>query len=464
MLIKNSTQLRSHGNVEGRKTLLTIMEASLLAADPYRNVQKMVRIEDDQLLIGHNAFAHENTTRLQLPLVFDLEQIENIYLLGGGKAVQRMAQAVEDVLGDLITGGQINAKKGEPQRCTRVNVTFAGHPIPDEDSVKGAQRKHKIEEQITDRDLVFYFSSGGGTATLAWPAPGLTLNDIQVVTQLLYFEKGASMPEKNRVLGKLRMPRTGKTTNAPVIYIGSSETPPTGRIHHRAFPSEDAIDILTRYELWEKVPEAVRAHLQRVHRDPQYDAYRPLPIHTEFYYPQLYRFRVIGPEYMLHAAQRCAQKQGIQAHIMSSSLNDIEVQPIAETFANIACEIERNGQPFQPPCILIIGGELTVSTGKTPGIGGRNQEFALATAPGINGSKSIVVAALDADGADGPTNVAGAIVDGYTMTRAQDRGIRLFEDLRNHNSYSAVTKLDDAIFTGLLGQNPRSLLMLYIAK
>ena len=112
MLIKNSTQLRSHGNVEGRKTLLTIMEASLLAADPYRNVQKMVRIEDDQLLIGHNAFAQENTTRLQLPLVFDLEQIENIYLLGGGKAVQRMAQAVEDVLGDLITGGQINAKKG----------------------------------------------------------------------------------------------------------------------------------------------------------------------------------------------------------------------------------------------------------------------------------------------------------------------------------------------------------------
>lgn len=463
-MIRNSTQLSSHGNIEGRKTLLPVLEAGLLAADPYPNVQKMIRISGNHLLIGHHAFAFENTVDLTLPLVFDLSQIEHIYLLGGGKAVQRMAQAVEDVLGDLVTGGQINAKKGEPQRCHRVNVTFAGHPIPDEDGVEGAQRKHQIEEQITDRDLVFYFSSGGGTATLAWPAPGLTLKDLQIVTRLLYFEKGASMPEKNRVLGKLRMPRTGKTTNAPVIYIRSSETPPAGRVHHRAFPSDDAIDILTRYELWEKIPEAVRTHLQHVHQDPQFDAYRPLPIHTEFHYPQVYQFRVIGPEYMLHEAQRCALEQGIQAHIISSSLNDIEVQPIAETFANVACEIERNGQPFKPPCILIIGGELTVSTERTTGRGGRNQEFALATAPGISGSNSIVVAALDADGADGPTNVAGAIVDGYTMTRVQDCGVNIFEELKNHNSHGVMTKLDDTIFTGLLGQNLRSLLLLFIAK
>jgi glycerate-2-kinase len=440
------------------------MEASLLAADPYPNVQKMLRIEENQLFIGHPVFAFENTLDMKLPLIFDLSQIEHIYLLGGGKAVQRMAQAVEDVLGDLITGGQINAKKGEPKRCNRVNVTFAGHPIPDKDSVNGAQQKHKIEEQITDRDLVFYFSSGGGTSTLAWPAPGLTLKDIQSVTQLLYFEKGASMPEKNRVLGKLRVPRTGKTINAPVIYIKSSETPPAGRIHHRAFPSENAIDILTRYDLWEKIPDAVRTHLQRVHQDPQYDAYRPLPIHTEFHYPHVYQFRAIGPEYMLHAAQRSAREQGIQAHIISSSLNDVEVQPIAETFANIACEIERNGQPFKPPCILILGGELTVSTEKATGMGGRNQEFALTTAPAINGSNSIVIAALDADGADGPTDAAGAIVDGYTMTRAQDCGINIFKELKNHNSYRVMTKLDDAIFTGLLGQNPRSLLMLFITK
>ncbi len=167
---------------------------------------------------------------------------------------------------------------------------------------------------------------------------------------------------------------------------------------------------------------------------------------------------------MLHAAQRSAREQGIQAHIISSSLNDVEVQPIAETFANIACEIERNGQPFKPPCILILGGELTVSTEKATGRGGRNQEFALTTAPAINGSNSIVIAALDADGADGPTDAAGAIVDGYTMTRAQDCGINIFKELKNHNSYRVMTKLDDAIFTGLLGQNPRSLLMLFITK
>ena len=462
MVVKNYSNLISHGNIEGRKTILRIIEAGLDAANPYPYIKNMMRIEDDVLFISSNASNFEKTTSAKQTLTFDLSQIEHIYLLGGGKAVQRMAQAVEDILGDLITAGQINAKKGEAKLCERVHVTFAGHPIPDEESVKGAQRKHRIEQKITNRDLVFYFTSGGGTATLAWPAPGLTLKDIQEVTKLLYFEKGASMPEKNRVLGKLRMPRKGKTIHAPLVYLRSSETPVAGYVYHRPFPSTNAIDILKRYKLWNQVPKSVRSHLKRVHNDPQYDAYRPPPIHSEFYYPHIHQFRVTGPEQMLKAAKICAEDQGIHSHIISSSLNDVEVQPIAETFANIACEIDRRGEPFKPPCILIIGGELTVSTEKTTGLGGRNQEFVLATAPYINGNSEIIIAAIDADGADGPTNVAGRIVDGYSMLRAEQLGINIFEDLKNHNAYRTLTKLGDAVFTGVLGQNLRSLIMIYV--
>jgi glycerate 2-kinase len=464
MLVKNYSNLISHGNIEGRKTVLRVIEAGLDAANPYPYIKKMMRIENEILYVGSNAYTREREKMMSIkrPLTFDLSKIENIYLLGGGKAVQQMAQAVEDILGDFVTEGQINAKKGEAKLCNRVHVTFAGHPIPDEDSVKGAQRKHRIEQKITNRDLVFYFTSGGGTATLAWPAPGLTLKDIQDVTNLLYFEKGASMPEKNRVLGKLRMPRIGKTIDAPLVYLRSSETPLAGYVYHRPFPSTNAIDILKRYKIWNKVPKSVRAHLKRVHNNTQYDAYQPPPIHSEFYYPHIYQFRVIGPEQMLKAAKKCAEEQGIHSHIISTSLNDVEVQPIAETFANIACEIDRRGEPFKPPCILIIGGELTVSTEKTTGIGGRNQEFVLATVPYISGSSNIIVAAIDADGADGPTNIAGGIVDGYSMFRAEQHGINIFNDLQNHNCSRPLTKLGDTVFTGVLGQNLRSLIIIYV--
>ncbi|MHA2067979.1 MAG: glycerate kinase type-2 family protein [Candidatus Thorarchaeota archaeon] len=462
--MKNYDGLTSHGSIEGRKIVLDIIEAGLRAADPYPNIRKMVRIEDGKLLVGHKSYAVRDKVNAELPLIFDLSKVGSVYLFGGGKAVQRMAQAVEDSLGDLITDGQINAKKGDALRCKKVNVTFAGHPIPDKDSVAGAKRKHEIESKVKKGDIVFYFTSGGGSATLTWPAPGLTLEDIQEVTRMLYFEKGASMPEKNRVLSKLRMPRTGKViSGATLIYITSSETPTGGTARHRRFPSNDAIDILKTYELWDKVPQSVRSHLKKTHNDPRYDAYGT-PIHSLFYYDPINRFRVMGPEYMLVCAKRRAEELGLEAHILCSSLNDIEASNIGQTLAGIALEVEHQGRPFKPSCVMIFGGEPTVSVGRAKGKGGRNQEFVLSTAPWIYGSEKIVVAACDCDGTDGPTNVAGGVVDGYTMKRAEEAGLDLYEELNNHNSYGALTKLGDTIYTGVLGQNLRSLFIAYIKK
>jgi glycerate 2-kinase len=466
MIIRNTETLTSHGNIDGRKTLLDVIDAGLKAADPYPNVKKILRIEDGKLLVGQRDFAGDSATaNVKFPLEFDLSRVGNIYLFGGGKAVQRIAQAVEDILGDLVTDGQINAKRGEAKLLKRVNVTFAGHPIPDEGSVEGSNRRHEIEKKIKKGDVVFFFSSGGGSATSAWPPPGITLKDLQEVTRMLYFVKGASMPETNAVRGKLRMPRAAGVINgATMISISSSETPPGGRELHRRFPSTDAIEILKRYSLWDKVPQSVRTHLEKVHNDPRYNAYA-FPIHSCFTYDgPHYSFRAIGPEYMLEGARKRAEELGVHAYIISSSLNDIEASNVGQTLASIVREVERNNRPFEPPCIIILGGELTVATGEATGKGGRNQEFALSTALGIEGSKNIVVASCDCDGADGPTDAAGGIVDGYTMERANQIGIDVFEELSNHNSYGVLTKLDDAIFTGVLGQNLRSLSTVYVKK
>jgi glycerate-2-kinase len=155
---------------------------------------------------------------------------------------------------------------------------------------------------------------------------------------------------------------------------------------------------------------------------------------------------------------------GLSAHILSSSLNDLEVGTVAATLANIAREVENYRRPFCPPCVMIFGGEPTVSIGQATGKGGRNQEFALSAAPWIAGSGHIAVAAADTDGADGTTDVAGGIVDGYTVTRAQENGIDLFKESLNHNSHGVLAKLEDTIVTGTLGQNLRSLFVIYVAS
>ncbi len=149
-----------------------MLEAGLAAPDPYENVKKIVRIEEGRLLVGHPDFSEPPG---QPELTFDLATIGNIYVVGGGKVAQRQAEALEEILGDRITGGQINAKKGDTVRLKRVPVTLAGHPIPDADSVAGARRIVEIERNAKPGDIVFLCHSGGATALTALPAPGISL-------------------------------------------------------------------------------------------------------------------------------------------------------------------------------------------------------------------------------------------------------------------------------------------------
>lgn len=461
MIIKNTQQLLSHGNTAGRAVVLDILEAGLRAPDPYNNVRKLVRVEGGKLIVGHPDFRE---VAPEEPLVFDLATLGHIYVVGGGKAVQRLAEALEDALGDLITEGQINAKKGDTVRLKRTHVTLAGHPLPDEDSAAGGRRMLEIEGRARKGDIVFCLDSGGGTATTALPAPGISMADLQEVYRLLYFGSGANMPAANAVRNHLALVNTKHARyvgDATLIHISSREIPRRIRPHLYEPPKganghEAAIAVLKAYHCWETVPQSVRDFLLRA--DPRYGPIRA----EELAGKPHYAYRVMGPEQMLAAAKQRAQELGVSATVLAVSLNDIEAQPVAETFAHIAHEVEVLGQPFQPPCVLLCGGELVVATGNATGRGGRNQEFVLATAPHIAGSANIVVASVDSEGTDGPTDVAGGIADGRTLDRVAEAGLDFASEMENHNSGGALEVLGDAVITGMRGQNVRDLRVVYV--
>jgi glycerate-2-kinase len=470
MNIKNMKTLISHGNINGRKIVLAMLESGLKATDPYTNAKKLIRIQDDNLIIGHKDFPVKNSEGQVLgskSLTFNLSNIGKIYVVGGGKAAQRMAKAIEDVLGDKIMEGHICAKKGEPVELKRIGVTLAGHPIPDEDSVKGANIIFKIEKKAKKGDIVFLSESGGGTALMTLPGPGLTLEDIQEITRMLYFECGASIMDTNVVRSQLVILRGRHTRNvgdATLIRFNTAPTPPglRERSYVRRYRGrrgyQGAIDVLKKYRLWSRISQSVRTYLEKA--DPRYGSIMPGELKEK---PQ-YHYRVIGPEDMLEAAKKKAKDLGINAAIIASSPDDIEARAFGKTLANIALEIEVYNRPFNPPCALIAGGELLVKTGKTSGIGGRNLEFALSAAPMIEGSDSIVIASADSDGTDGPTDVAGGIVDGYTMKRAEEGGVDVLEELNRHNSFSALKKLGDTLLTGARGTNVQDLRVIYIGN
>jgi glycerate-2-kinase len=293
-IIKNVEELASRGNRSARRMVLDIMETALKAADPYENAKKLVSVGDGKLTVGNPKFS---TPRGQEPVVFDLAEIGDIYLVGGGKAAQSMAKGIEDVLGDLITDGHVTTKKGDRVKLRKVGVTLAGHPMPDEDSIEGARKVLDIEQKAKKGDIVFACVSGGATALLALPVPGVSLEDLREVYRLLYFQRGASMPEANAVRNHLALVNTKHGRNvgdATLIQILTAEVPLDLRVHlyndlavtdgHQA-----AIDMLKRYNCWEDVPASVRELLNR--QDPRYGPVRPEEIAGKPHY----HYRVMGP-------------------------------------------------------------------------------------------------------------------------------------------------------------------------
>ncbi|GAB4559566.1 MAG: glycerate kinase [Anaerolineae bacterium] len=462
MRILNADRLSCHGNKAGRQAILQILEAGLQAADPYYNTLKLLRVEGDRLIVGHPDFEPKGSP-VTGEEVFDLRQIGRIYVIGAGKGVQRVAKAIEDVLGDRLTGGHVIAKHGDGIILERIGVTLGGHPLPDEGCVEGCQRILKLCRNLREDDLVFTIACNGVSSLLTLPVPGVSLEDVRQVTYQMQIERGVPTFDLNAVRNHLDLMKGGRISTyiqpATAIHIIAVDPANWDFLMHgnrwlHTLPESttfaDAIAVLKKWQAWDVVPESVRQHLLRAdpaHETVKADAFRSM------------RFRVFGvmPHHlsMLPMAQRKARELGFTPYVLATYLH-AEASHAGTVIACIANAIEQEGTPFEPPCALFTTGELLVTVGEEGGIGGRNQEYVLAAALRIAGSENIIMGSVDTDGTDGPggrfaedapeiTCLGGGIVDGYTVAEAARAGVDILDALRHHDTSAALWKLDSGV-------------------
>lgn len=397
--------------------------------------------------------------------VYRLSDYDRIFAIGFGKASARMALGLEAVLEDRLFGGIIAVKEGHTEKLNRLSIMEAGHPVPDERSIRAAEAMlglgDSLGQGLTDRDLVIVLVSGGGSAILCSPAPGLKLQDKSVVTKQL-LASGAAIHEVNCVRkhlsgikgGRLAAALAPATLLALVLSdvvgddldaIASGPTVPD--------PSsfDDAVGIIRRYGLEEALPKAAMQHLLKGQAGLVPDS--PKPGDAAFIKAKTL---VVGSNRLaLLAAEAKAKQLGYNSLLLTSRLEG-EAREAAMFFLAMAKDIAVSGFPAKKPACLIAGGETTVTL-KGSGKGGRNQEMALAflAALGRNPKDGNGLTFLSAgtDGNDGPTDAAGAAVSLELYERAVMQGLKPEAALANNDSYSFFEKAGGHIKTGPTNTN-----------
>ncbi|MBN1811101.1 MAG: glycerate kinase [Anaerolineae bacterium] len=421
---------------------IELQQAALAAVEPAAAVRRHVRREGDVLLVAD--------------CCYDLGDCERVFVVGGGKAAVPMADATVSILGERLTEGVVVTKYEHVVgwSAPRFRVVEAGHPVPDENSVRGAQAVADLADRATERDLVICLISGGGSALLTLPVPGFTLADLQALTDAL-LRCGATINEVNTVrkhcsgikggnLARLVAPAQLMTlilsdvVGDPLDVIASGPTVPDSTT------LLDAWAVLRRYEISEP------PFLQETPKsdDPVFDKVQNV---------------VVGSNRLAAlAAVEHAREQGFDALLLSTYVEG-EAREAGRVAAALAKGMRAHGDPLSPPACLVWGGETTVTI-RGEGKGGRNQELALAAALALDGWRDVLIMALATDGTDGPTGAAGAIITGETMACARVHGLDAWAALEANDSYRFFDELGDLIHTGPTGTNVNDLLFVLVGS
>jgi glycerate-2-kinase len=450
-LIRNA---KSSIDGRARKLALDGLEAAIEAVDPGKIIRSKVEKRNRVLKVGQKEF--------------DLDKYRELYVVGGGKAAGKMAEALETILGDEISTGIVNIPHGDTSsRTKRIELLAARHPIPDIAGKNGAESILRIASRANEDDLIICLISGGGSSLMPLPRENLSLQDKQQTTNLL-LKSGAAIDEINTVrkhissfkggwLAKKSYPATivnlilSDVIGDPVDFIASGPTAPDSTTF------ADAIDVLTRHGIWGDVPQPVRMVLERGRRG----LIEETPKKGDKIFDKVHNIVVGNNRSATFAAYAHFRKAGLNSLLLTSFLEG-EAKHVGTTLASIVQEIHTSGNPLARPAAIVVGGETTVTvTGS--GRGGRNQEIATSSALKISGRVGTVIASASTDGIDGPTDAAGALVDGNTLAVSRTKGLDAKSFLSNNDTYAYLSQLDDLIFTGPTGTNVNDLSVIVVA-
>ena len=366
-------------------------------------------------------------------------------VIGAGKASAAMARALEDHW-DGPLEGLVITRYGYEVACERIQIVQAAHPVPDAAGLRATQHIQELVSGLTADDLVIALISGGGSSLLVAPGDGLTLQDKQALNTAL-LKSGATISEMNCVRRHLSAIKGGRLAAAchpaQVLTLLISDVPGDNPIDIASGPTvadpttcADALAIINRYRI--ELPPAVRALLQSA----EGESIKP----GDGRLARAETRMITAPQMALEAAAQVARAAGLTPYILGDSLEG-EARDLGKALAGIARQVAVHGQPFQAPCVLLSGGESTVTL-RGKGRGGRNVEFLLALGVALDGLASVYALAGDTDGVDGAEEIAGAVLTPDTLARAWAAGINPRASLDANDGHGFFQALGDSVITG----------------
>ncbi|MFC1511955.1 glycerate kinase, partial [Candidatus Latescibacterota bacterium] len=423
-------------------------------ADPYYCIMKTFSVTETAIVIGDT--------------VYDRVAYPKVMVIGGGKASARMGQALEEILGDRINGGWINTKDGHSLPLNYITVHECSHPVPDERGVEGTRKIIDILEQADKQTLVICVLSGGGSALMPAPAEGISLAEKQEVTKLL-LAAGADIVEINTIRKHMSLIKGGGMARYAfpaalhMLILSDVIGDPLDSIASGPAVADpgtfaDCIEICMRYSILDKLPENVRSRFENGAAGKIPDT----PKSGDKFLETAVNMLIGNNRMSVTAAEETAKKHGFNTLVLSSYFQG-EAAQLGNFFSAIAFEIEKTGDPIPAPACIIGGGETTVTIRGT-GMGGRNQEMALAAAMWLDGKKNVAFLSGGTDGTDGPTDAAGGVVDGDTVARLTEKGLSAEAYIANNDSYNCLKAVNGLIMTGPTGTNVMDIQILLVGE
>ncbi len=423
-----------------------ILAAAIQAVEPGAALRQAVQRQGDSLYVTGQ--------------MYSLKQVDHVYLAALGKAALPMAEALAEVLGDRLTAGLVIPKHAASLADARLEIVAGSHPVPDARSVNAGERLLDFLGQARPADLVFCLISGGGSALVTAPQVGLSLDDLQQLTRAL-LACSASIAEINTLRRRLDRVKGGGLARlvapAPLVSLVLSdvvgnplEAIASGPTSPDPTTRQDALGVLERYALQDKIPASIREVLLTTPETPK-------PGDPLFARCQTV---LVGSNLLAaQAALRQAQEEGFHPYLLRTDLTG-EARQAAFELCQVLRWARQWGDPVPLPACMIAGGETTVTL-QGSGKGGRNQELALAAVTGLANLPGVLLASLATDGEDGPTDAAGAIVTGETYSRAMSAGLQPADFLARNDAYTFFEALDDLLKPGPTGTNVNDLTFLF---